>query len=45
MNKIYNDNKNLKLDKVTMNFNIIDQFVESDVENYVTCIQIKIIDD
>ncbi|KAF0091334.1 MAG: MerR family transcriptional regulator [Fusobacteria bacterium] len=45
MNKIYNDNKKLKLDKVTMNFNIIDQFVESDVENYVTCIQIKIIED
>lgn len=45
MNKLYNDNNNLKLDKITMNFNIIDQFVESDEENYVTCIQIKINED
>lgn len=45
MNKIYKDNLNLKLDKVTMNFNVIDQFVESSVKNYVTCIQIKIIDE
>lgn len=45
MKKIYNDNQNLKLDKLTMNFNVIDQFVESNVDNYVTCIQIKIIDD
>lgn len=45
MIKMHDDNNNLKLDTIIMNFNIIDQFVESDVENYVTCIQIKIIED
>lgn len=45
INKMYKENENIKLDKLTMNFNVIDQFVESDVENYVTCIQIRIIED
>ncbi len=43
INKIYDKNEAYKLDDKAINFNIIDQFVESDVDNYITCIQIRII--
>ena len=33
----------LKLDDLTINFNIIDQFVEKDVSDYVTLVQIRIL--
>jgi effector-binding domain-containing protein len=41
--KIYDNNKNLDLGNETIHFNIIDQFVESNPENYVTSIQIRIL--
>lgn len=33
----------LTLDETTINFNILDQFVESDSANYITCTQIRIV--
>ncbi len=44
INKMYDKHKILNLTKETFNFNIIDQFVESDIENYITSIQIRIED-
>jgi len=44
INIMYKKYKNLNLAKETINFNIVDQFVESDVENYITAIQIRIED-
>ena len=43
INRVYEMNKDYKLDNKAVNFNIIDQFVESEVDNYVTCIQIRIL--
>ena len=40
--KMYKGSHGLKLDDVTINFNVIDQFVENDANHYVTSIQILI---
>jgi len=44
INKMYEDSKKLMLGDLTINFNIIDQFVESEAENYITSVQIRIND-
>lgn len=44
INKIYKNAGNLNLDNETIHFNIIDQFVESDAENYITGVQVRILE-
>ena len=41
--KAFAENKGLNLDEESVNLNIIDQFVESDPEKYVTEVQIRLI--
>jgi DNA-binding transcriptional MerR regulator len=44
INRISEAGKGLKLDNLSLNFNIIDQFVERDSKNFVTEIQIPILE-